>query len=101
MSKESDGGNVDYANYGKEGNGLEVQPFWGKAIFDTSTKERRFLGIDGALYAESPWDCVWLNGKCLPGIWKATATPAIQLERVQRCHIGGTRIRSGWDHAYR
>lgn len=77
-----DGSKVDYSNYGEAGSGLEVQPFWDQAIEDPNPLDPKFryLGIDGELASDNPWDCVWLNGRVLPGLWEATATPSIQMD---------------------
>jgi hypothetical protein len=80
--KASDGSKIDYSNYGEYGSGLAVQPFWADAIegTDDTGKYSRYLGIDGELTGDNPWDCVWLNGRALPGLWDAAATPSIQMD---------------------
>jgi hypothetical protein len=82
LAKASDGGKFDYTLYGSYGSGLAVQPFWADAIEGTDeTGERsRYLGIDGELTSDNPWDCVWLNNVALPGLWDASATPSIQMD---------------------
>lgn len=98
-TKAKDGGKVDYSNYGDYGSGLEVQPFWDLAVEDPSQADNKFryLGIDGELNSDNPWDNVWLNGRALPGLWEATATPAIQLD-VQKPnrYDGGALLKHGY-----
>jgi hypothetical protein len=72
------GQEVDTSGYGKATTGAVAQMFWDDPLFDDITGSP--LGIDGDLYGASPWDRVSLNGYFLPGLWEATATPAIQLD---------------------
>lgn len=75
---------VDRSQYGAAATGSFAQPFWDQA-YDAQGRllideEGDPLGIKGGLVGESPWDRVKLNGNYLPGLWEATATPAIQLD---------------------
>jgi hypothetical protein len=75
---------IDRSQYGEAATGSFGQPFWDQA-YDASEKllideEGDSFGIKGALLGDSPWDRVRLNGNYLPGLWEATATPAIQLD---------------------
>jgi hypothetical protein len=71
------GQEVDTSAYGATATGAATQIFWDDPIFDENGDP---LGIEGSLYGTSPWDRVMLNGQILPGLWEATATPAIQLD---------------------
>jgi hypothetical protein len=72
------GSEVDASSYGPAATGAFAQPFWDDPLFDVNTGDP--IGIEGQLYGHSPWDRVALNGSFLPGLWEATATPAIQLD---------------------
>lgn len=78
------GGAVDTSDYGPISSveASVLQPFWDEENYDPNSVsfEDPPLGIDGELYAANPWDVVSLNGHKLPGIWEASATPAIQLD---------------------
>jgi hypothetical protein len=72
------GQEMDTSQYGPMSSGSDAQPFWDDPLFDSLTNEP--LGIVGELYSRNTWDRVALNGYGLPGIWSATATPAIQVD---------------------
>lgn len=74
---------VDTSAYGPAATGNQFQTFWDDPQVDGETGDP--IGIDGLLYGANTWDRVMLNGTYLPGIWDATATPAIQLD-VQKPH---------------
>jgi hypothetical protein len=57
--------------------GSFYEPFWDLEKYDDGDN---LLGIDGDVYAPSPWDQVQLGEYRLPGIWSASATPAIKLD---------------------
>ena len=78
------GVSVDSTEYGAGTQAVEAQPFWDIEVYipnqtggGVSTEAR---GITGGMYPDNPWDLVTLAGNPLPGIWKATATPSIQLD---------------------
>jgi len=78
------GGSVDTTEYGAGSQAVEQQPFWDIEVYipnqtggGVSTEAR---GITGDMYPENPWDLITLAGNPLPGIWKAAATPSIQLD---------------------
>jgi hypothetical protein len=68
----------DSRAYGDASTGASSQLFWDDPLFDDLTGDP--IGIEGLLYGSSPWDRVALNNVFLPGLWEATATPAIQLD---------------------
>jgi len=69
---------VDNEKYGAAATGNQFQLFWDDPLFDNETGEP--IGITGSMCGANAWDRVMLNGTYLPGIWDATATPAIQLD---------------------
>lgn len=78
------GVSVDSTEYGAGTQAVEAQPFWDIEVYIPNqtgggvSAEAR--GITGDMYPDNPWDLVTLAGNPLPGIWKATATPSIQLD---------------------
>jgi len=84
-----DGQQVDTSTYGPPNlvAAADLQPFWADDIADPNAgvdfnagDAGASLGIVGDLYGQNAWDVVELNARKLPGIWSATATPAIQLD---------------------
>jgi hypothetical protein len=76
------GGPVDDSQYAQEGQVLGAayaQPFWDIEAY-ASDSTGRPLGTDGPLFSSNQWEVVQINGKNLPGIWVATATPSLQLD---------------------
>lgn len=78
------GTSVESTEYGVGTKAVEAPPFWdneapipGQTAGGLASVAR---GITGDLYPDNPWDIVRLAGNPLPGIWKATATPSIQLD---------------------
>jgi len=57
--------------------GAFYEPFWDPGCVDSQGNTH---GVDGEDYAANAWDCVQLGEWKLPGIWTATATPAIKLD---------------------
>ena len=84
-----DGQQVDTSTYGPPNTvaTADLQPFWADDIADPNSgvdfnagDAGITLGIIGDLYGQNAWDVVELNSRKLPGLWSATATPAIQLD---------------------
>ena len=84
-----DGHQVDTSTYGPPNTvaAADLQPFWADDIADpnsgvdfNASDAGITLGIIGDLYGQNAWDVVELNARKLPGLWSATATPAIQLD---------------------
>lgn len=76
------GQEVDTRQYGAASTGAVAQDFWDDPLYDQDGKP---IGIEGDLYGSSAWDRVMLNGMILPGLWEATATPALQID-IQKPH---------------
>lgn len=69
---------IDLTAYaGPDTDGEFFQPFWDLELYDDQDNT---VGIDGPLYSDNPWDRVQLADYVLPGLWNATATPALQLD---------------------
>ena len=88
-TKLLDGQKVDTSGYGPASTvaAAALEPFWGDDPIATPDDAPyatdgafRVCGIVGDLYGATPWEVVALNGNKLPGLWSATATPAIQLD---------------------
>ena len=73
------GQQFDTTTYGPMATGADAQPFWDDPIYENNDVNRP-LGIIGDLYGSSAWDRVILQGQRLPGLWEATATPAVQID---------------------
>lgn len=69
---------VDLSNYaGPDTEGEFFQPFWDLELYDD---DGNTVGVDGATFAENPWDRVQLGDYVLPGLWTASAAPALKLD---------------------
>jgi hypothetical protein len=72
-----------YAEYGSFATSASFvpSPFWDnlEPLVDPEYPGG-YHGYDGEMVSSNPWDRVSINGNLLPGIWKATATPALQLD---------------------
>lgn len=68
-----------YAAYGSYATSASYMPspFWDNLFPDGNGG---FLGYTGEMVGVNEWDRVKINGNYLPGIWSATATPALQLD---------------------
>jgi hypothetical protein len=79
-SKVGVGELIDTAGYGPATQyGEFVQPFWDLELL----RDDGFTPADpegSPLYSDNPWDSVQLGAYMLPGIWTASATPAIKLD---------------------
>jgi hypothetical protein len=69
--------------------GSFYEQFWDIERYDY---ENNLLGIYGADYQANPWDCVQLGEYRLPGLWAATATPAIKLDIQKPLGYDGAAI---------
>ena len=69
--------------------GSFYEPFWDLERYDY---QNTLLGIYGDDYAPNPWDCVQLGEYRLPGIWTATATPAIKLDIQKPLNADGAAV---------
>ncbi len=81
---------VDRTEYGPAATGNQYQVFWDSPQTDEETGNP--LGIDGMLYGASPWDRVAFNGTFLPGVWEASATPAIQIDTQKPTGFDGAAL---------
>jgi hypothetical protein len=69
---------IDVSQYaGPDTEGEWFQPFWDLELYDD---EGNPMGVDGDVFAANPWDRVQLGDYVLPGLWTATATPALKLD---------------------
>jgi len=69
---------VDHADYaGQDIDGEFFQPFWDAELYDENEQP---AGAEGPVYVDNPWDRVQLGEYVLPGIWTASATPALKLD---------------------
>lgn len=69
--------------------GSFYEPFWDMVEFDDHGE---ILGIEGPDYSPNPWDCVQLGDVRLPGIWQASATPAIKLDIQKPLNADGAAV---------
>jgi hypothetical protein len=76
------GGPVDASQYAAYGSYATSASYMPSPFWDNLTPDDKggFLGYSGEMIGANEWDRVKVNSNYLPGIWSATATPALQLD---------------------
>ena len=69
---------IDVSQYaGPDTEGEFFQPFWDLELYDDDGNP---VGVDGPVFVDNAWDRVQLGDYVLPGLWTASATPALKLD---------------------
>ena len=69
---------IDVSTYaGPDTEGEFFQPFWDLELYDDDDNP---VGAEGPVFVDNAWDRVQLGDYVLPGLWTASATPALKLD---------------------
>jgi hypothetical protein len=86
---------IDLTGYaGPDTEGEYFQPFWDLELYDDDDNP---VGVDGPVFVENAWDRVQLGDYVLPGLWTASATPALKLDiQAPKGYDGAAVITRGY-----